>query len=162
MTPVTIRNGISADIQTLTDICFRSKAHWGYPQGYIDLWSDELTITAGMIETCQCFVAVDPAEQITGFCILSAKPPAMEIEALYVDPDFIGSGIGRLLINLALNHARTENCTSIELDSDPNALAFYQRMGGAHIGDTPSTVIAGRTLPRVRIAVPPDANGPST
>jgi GNAT superfamily N-acetyltransferase len=145
-----IRDAVSSDAATLTTICFRSKSHWGYPQEYIDLWTDELTITTQMIESFHSFVAIDKTTKMLGFCLLKTEQLKAEIEALYIDPDAMGQGLGRLLLNHAFEKARHSGCTSAQLASDPNALTFYQYMGGVQIDEWPSDVIPGRALPVLR------------
>ncbi len=150
MTSIRIRFATTDDSEILTDICFRAKAYWGYPQAFIDLWADELTISEQEIDRHLAFAALDETGTIAGFTILNINPPMAEIEHLYVDPVAMGQGMGAALFSHLRQQAITMKCTAIELDSDPNALTFYQHMGGIRIGDTPSMVIEGRTLPRVR------------
>lgn len=103
-----------------------------------------------MIKTFQGFVAFDDATNIFGFCLLKTEPPKAEIEALYVDPKAMGQGFGRKLLIHAFEQARQSGCRSAVLASDPNALAFYQHMGGVKVGEWPSDVIPSRVLPILR------------
>jgi len=43
----------------------------------------------------------------------------------------------------------------MEWDAEPYALGFYQAMGGVVIGETPSAAEPGRSLPRMRLELPP-------
>jgi GNAT superfamily N-acetyltransferase len=153
LTAFSIRPASPDDAETLTDICFRAKAYWGYPVAWIKLWADELTITPEELERHFGFVSVDDAGVIIGFGILSTNPPTAEIEHLYIDPDAMGKGAGQALITVLKRAAAEQGCTTIELDSDPHALGFYQKTGGTQIGDTPSAILPGRSLPRVRIDI---------
>jgi len=153
MTKVTIRPATGNDANVFTDICFRSKSHWGYPLEYIELWTSELTISAEELARHMAFAAVDGTGSVVGFGILSTNPPLAEVEHLYVDPAAIREGVGRALLTRMFDQTLAGGCSAIELDSDPHALGFYLKMGGVQIGDTPSTVIPGRSLPRVRIEI---------
>ncbi len=86
-----------------------------------------------------------------------------ELGWLFVDPDAIGSGVGRALLGAALARAAERGLDTLELDSDPQAELFYlahgaERIGAAVAGST------GRALPRLRIstAAMRDAARPST
>lgn len=150
---VFVRPATIEDAGVLTDICKRSKAHWGYPRAYLDLWAGELTITEQKIAEYQTYCALDADGDIIGFGMLCADTPTGEIENLYVCPSAMGSGVGRLLMDTLKSAARNAGCTHLELDSDPHALGFYERMGAVKVGGTPSTAIPGRTLPRARITI---------
>jgi hypothetical protein len=41
----------------------------------------------------------------------------------------------------------------MELDADPNAVGFYERMGAEVVGETPSRIMPDRTLPRMRVTL---------
>jgi hypothetical protein len=44
-----------------------------------------------------------------------------------------------------------DGASAMELDAEPNAMGFYQRMGAARVGVTASTVVPGRGIPRMRL-----------
>jgi hypothetical protein len=41
----------------LTAIAFAAKRHWGYPEAWIDLWTDELTVDGRYVEENWVFLA---------------------------------------------------------------------------------------------------------
>jgi ribosomal protein S18 acetylase RimI-like enzyme len=54
------------------------------------------------------------------------------LEDLYVDDSARGTGLGRALVNAALERARARGCRRMELDvneSNTDAIAFYERLG---------------------------------
>ncbi|QTO23336.1 hypothetical protein [Burkholderia seminalis] len=63
-----IRAGRPSDADQLTKLAFLSKAHWGYPKEWLDLWHADLTVTPGMIESSIVYVA-ETEEQIIGFWV---------------------------------------------------------------------------------------------
>ena len=65
---------------------------------------------------------------------------------MFVDPGWIGRGIGRQLMAHMREVARQRGVTNVVVDSDPNAEAFYVRIGAKRVGTTPSGSIAGRFL----------------
>jgi GNAT superfamily N-acetyltransferase len=60
-------------------------------------------------------------------------------------------GHGRRLWEHAARVARARGASALELDAEPNAIGFYERMGAVLIGTSPSPVDPGRQLPRMRI-----------
>ena len=47
---MTIEKAINTDHEILTEITKRSKAHWGYSEEQIEIWSEFLTISSGYID----------------------------------------------------------------------------------------------------------------
>ncbi|MEC9346800.1 MAG: GNAT family N-acetyltransferase [Pseudomonadota bacterium] len=133
----------------LTDLALRSKAHWGYDAAFMAACVAELTITPDMLDRDLFALAVEGG-RVAGFCRVSIGESHAELEDLFVEPDLIGTGLGRALWTEAVRLARAAGATRIELDADPNAAAFYTAMGAAVIGQSPSGSIPGRVLPRMR------------
>jgi ribosomal protein S18 acetylase RimI-like enzyme len=126
-----------ADI--LSRIAFAAKSHWGYPQRWLEIWASQLTFTPPYFEENESWVAVD-AERPIGFYTLLNKNGSAWIENLWVLPDYMGKGIGRELFLHALELARRRSCKSLQLEADPNAIGFYEKMGMSKIGERHSEV----------------------
>lgn len=67
------------------------------------------------------------------------KSPAdrLEVERLYVQEDWIGTGLGATLMRRTIEEARAHRCRSVVLgvwEKNERALAFYQRFGFRQIG----------------------------
>lgn len=77
-----------------------------------------------------------------------------ELEDLWLEPPMIGTGLGRLLFEHAVGLAEAAEATVLEWDAEPYAEGFYNAMGGEEIGRSPSTAEEGRTLARMRLALP--------
>lgn len=52
-----------------------------------------------------------------------------EVVAIFVHPDFAGQGIGKLILNHALQCAKSDDDTPIKLTATLNAEAFYVKHG---------------------------------
>ena len=150
---VTIRRALAQEAELLTAIALKSKAHWGYDAAFMESCREEMSVSPEDIRTQTVGVALARSE-IAGF--YSLEPDGTdggELHKLFVEPDFIGHGIGRRLFKDMLDHAKEAGFQAIFLDSDPYALGFYKRMGCAVIGEAPSGSIPGRMLPRMRCPV---------
>jgi GNAT superfamily N-acetyltransferase len=73
--------------------------------------------------------------RIVGFVTTLVGGGLLELEDLFVDPDWMRHGVGRLLVADALVTARSSGCTGLEVTANPHALAFYRRVGFG--GDAP-------------------------
>lgn len=84
---------------------------------------------------------------------ISGEPPQGELEDLWLDPQIIGRGLGRILFQHALGTAADERFEALLIEADPNAEGFYRVMGAIRVGSRQSS--AGRTLPLLRINTTP-------
>jgi len=152
-TGTTMRRAEPAQAEFLTELAIRSKAHWGYSKEFMTACRDELTYTADQIEAPQsAFFVCMMGDRIIGFHALEKlHPDVAELEALFVDPPYIGRGIGRALIEHALDIARRIGVSSVVIQGDPNAERFYLAAGATRTGDRESNSIPGRQLPMFRI-----------
>jgi predicted N-acetyltransferase YhbS len=146
-----IRAARREEAARLTSIARTSKASWGYPQDWLHLWEDELTLTPGEIDRAMVWVAT-AGESILGYCALAATgdPEALEIDGFFVAPEHMGTGVGRALMRHAMAQAIAAGARRLKIVSDPNAEGFYRRFGARRIGWEPSRP-PGRQLPVLAI-----------
>ncbi|MFI9722526.1 GNAT family N-acetyltransferase [Streptomyces sp. NPDC052396] len=154
MNDVLLRPARPDESQALTSLMRRSKAHWGYPQAFLDRVRDQLTITPAAIRDERVMVA-ERAGAAIGFYQLTGRPPCAHLEDLFLAPEVIGTGLGRLLWEHALASAAEAGCQELTLESDPHAEPFYLRMGAQRIGAR--EVAPGRVLPVMRMVLDDDA-----
>lgn len=76
-----------------------------------------------------------------------------ELEDLWVEPTFIRQGYGRMLFQHAVGIARAGGADRLEWDAEPFAAGFYTAMGGREFARSPSAIVPGRTLPRMRLSL---------
>ncbi|MFG2679756.1 GNAT family N-acetyltransferase [Streptomyces sp. NPDC048392] len=148
-----IRPAQPGEASFLSDLALRSKAHWGYDAAFLAACREELTLGDGELASRRTAVA-ERDGSVLGFTTLEGEPPSGVLGMMFVDPDAIGQGIGRLLFTHAVEAARSSGFTRFTIDADPNAEPFYEAMGGVLAGRVPSGSISGRTLARYLIEVP--------
>ncbi len=137
------------DAEALTRIAFASKRHWGYPERWISRWSETLTITPELVRDNEVYAAFAGGEPI-GFYALSGTGHGWELEHLWVSPAWIGSGVGRLLFEHAMDRATSRRAKHVEIEADPNAEGFYLRMGARRVGENVYEIEGQRrALPRM-------------
>lgn len=144
-----IKKAISSDAPILTQIAFAAKRHWNYPETWIQMWKDDLTITEELFKNNVVFKICE-ANQILGFCTLEEENGAYEVGHFWVRPEKIGKGLGRQLMEELLAHCAQEKIESLKVIADPNAASFYEHFGFQHIG-TLESVPKGRILPLLKL-----------
>src|SRR4051794_24614901 len=93
------------DAERLTEIAFRAKRHWGYPERWIAKWTHLLTIEPRSIAEQETYtVSLDGA--LVGFYSLSPGPARMSLEHFWVVPDAMQRGVGRALFAHAVERVR--------------------------------------------------------
>jgi ribosomal protein S18 acetylase RimI-like enzyme len=80
-------------------------------------------------------VAVDTSGQPLGFSVvLAIKDGRCELDDLFVEPEWMRYGIGRLLIHDVATRAAEAGANHVDVIANPNALGFYSRLGFNVIG----------------------------
>ncbi|MDK0519479.1 GNAT family N-acetyltransferase [Streptomyces sp. ML-6] len=130
----------------LTELALASKGHWGYDEAFLAACREELTMRPADIGRLRTTVAEEDG-RILGFTTLEGAPPEGVLGMMFVAPDALGRGIGRLLFEDTAARARSLGFARFTIDADPNAEPFYLAMGAVRVGATPSGSIPGRVLP---------------
>lgn len=146
-----IRRAQTTEAEALTAIAQDAKRHWGYPEHWLKVWQDDLTIRPEFVEHNPVFVAEDE-HGLLGFYALVLKAKKAELDHLWVAPAHIGTGVGKELFLHAMQNAAGQNISEVEISSDPNAEGFYRKMGAHRTGETVSEIDGqSRTLPQFSI-----------
>jgi GNAT superfamily N-acetyltransferase len=141
------RKAKSGEGESLTALCVRSKAHWGYDAAFMEMSAAALTVSEADIALGRVLVAVDGDGRAIGMACVLPEGETADLDALFVDPPAIGSGAGRLLFGASIGLARALGARRLTILADPNAARFYERMGARYLRNAPSDAIPGRTLP---------------
>jgi GNAT superfamily N-acetyltransferase len=142
-----IRKAKTGEAESLTALCVRSKAHWGYDAEFMRLCTAALTVSEASIAAGRVLVATDAAGRTIGTVSVDEDGDMAELALMFVDPSAIGGGAGRTLFEEAVRLARRLGYRRMAILADPNAAPFYQRMGARFVRNAPSDAIPGRTLP---------------
>ena len=121
--------------ERLSQIAYAAKSYWGYPSQWIELWHNQLTISKQYIERHEVYAAVDDDETLLGFYALAGSGERMVLDHLWVQPRSLHAGVGRKLFEHAVALAAQAGAQQIEIESDPNAEGFYQKMGAETVGE---------------------------
>lgn len=131
---IKIRRALPTEADALSEIAYSAKAHWGYPERWMEIWKPQLTFSAECFIENESWTAEYDGQPIS-FYSLEENDGNAWIENLWVLPKYIGEGIGRLLFVHALSRAREIGYSKLQLASDPNAVGFYEKNGMIKVGE---------------------------
>src|SRR5690242_16425896 len=95
--PVQVRPAKPGEAQSLTALCVRSKAYWGYGAAFMKLSASSLTVSESDIAADRVLVAVNDAGTVVGMASVVPEGETSDLDMLFVDPPTIGSGAGHAL-----------------------------------------------------------------
>lgn len=159
----TVRVLAPSEITALHDrllaLAIAAKGTWGYDAAFMRRFAQEMDAElAGLAETVDrpggrepCVLLAEDGAELVGYAVLRDGGDHALLDDLWVDPERQGRGAGRALWDRACDLARSWGRSRLELEADPNAEAFYARMGARTVGHRASTYVAGRKLPLMQV-----------
>lgn len=140
------------DNHILTEITKKSKAYWGYSAEQIENWSEQLTISKNYITSNNVYKLIIDNLVIGYYSYIYLNNKEVKLDNLFVSPDYIGKGFGKLLMYDFLKRIRNSDGTKIVLDSEPGAENFYKLFGFIKVGQL-ETSIKNRYLPIIELKI---------
>jgi GNAT superfamily N-acetyltransferase len=151
-----IRRARPDEAQALTELCWHSKAYWGYDDQFMAWVQANMNITEEQIAEAWIYVCEEADGRVLGFYHLrrlDAPTSGLHLEDLFIEPDAIGKGYGKLLFDHAAALTRELGGDNFTLEADPNAEPFYLKMGCIRTGEHESS-IPGRFIPHMLYKLP--------
>ena len=149
-----IRAAAFEELASLSELCLRSKAVWGYDARFLEACRDELSLGRRDLESTRIAVA-ERGGEVVGVAQVEIRGAEADLLKLFVEPTALRCGVGSSLFAWAAGIARERGATRLTIDSDPGAAPFYRRMGAYDLGQARSGSIPGRMLPRLAIGLCP-------
>lgn len=147
--PLVIRPAARSDVDVLTDPAMRSKASHGYDAAFMERCREELAISVHTLRERDVWLAEADGVIVGFFALEGPLDGVCKVNPIFVEPHLQQAGVGRTLWRKLEERAHCAGARRIGLDSDPNAVGFYERMGLKVTGWSPSGSIPGRRLPRM-------------
>jgi N-acetylglutamate synthase-like GNAT family acetyltransferase len=135
---IRIRGGRPDEFERLREIAIAAKAHWGYELELVEEWALTGDFEPERLAERLVYVAEREGEAI-GWAALVPRGEVGWLEDLWIEPRWIGHGVGRLLFEHVAATARELGARRLEWEAEPNARGFYERMGGAYVRDSEVT-----------------------
>ncbi len=153
-----IRAGRPEEAGLLAALAVRSKAHWGYPPEFLERFARSHGLTGEVVAANDVRVLIRD-DRIRGFSTVLHRGAVAVLDDLWLEPDEIGRGSGRVLFADASARARAAGASSMEWEAEPGAVGFYERMGAVTTGWATSPL--GRPLPRMRLTLDAPSGAPA-
>ena len=105
------------------------------------------------VATGNVWVAIGADGEVVGMVALGPgeRSDTLDLDKLFVEPRWIRTGVGRILLSYAVSEARRRGAGRLTILADPYAAGFYERNGARLIGQAPSDAIPGRSVPLYEI-----------
>jgi GNAT superfamily N-acetyltransferase len=142
---VTVRAVRLDEGERLRTIAAAAKAHWGYDADFVRAWAARGDFSPVGLRAKEVYVA-DVDDGAVAWAALEPRREVMWLDDLWVDPPWIGRGIGSLLFRHAVEPARRLGRARLEWQAEPSSVGFYEKVGGRYLRDGEPTSW-GRVLP---------------
>jgi GNAT superfamily N-acetyltransferase len=126
---VTIRTAVFSDLEFLRGLFRRASLSNEGDRQPLLAHPDSLVLSDEGIRQGRTRVAVEPGGEIVGFASWIICGDAMELEDLFVEPQWMRRGIGRALVLDAMDIAREQRFDRLAVTANPHAQAFYESAG---------------------------------
>lgn len=134
-----------ASLPLLRSIAYQSEAHWGYDASFMRIFEQKFNITNEFLKNHPVY-AGRSGDKTVGFWGIKRAEGRCELEYLYIAPEYLNCGYGRILWQHLTAWCREHTIPAFEFVTSPQAVGFYEKMGAAMIGETQSA-IDGRNIP---------------
>ncbi|WP_186644202.1 GNAT family N-acetyltransferase [Fluviispira vulneris] len=142
-----LRNATLEDISQLTELAFLSKAYWGYPKEWLDLWQNDLIISEEFLKNSVSVLAELNGKIIGFWCREAIQTDRITNGSLFIHPEFMGQGLAKNLWRALSVELKEKGINSFLLEADPNAIPFYLSIGAVQVGEVYSKIIKERKIP---------------
>jgi GNAT superfamily N-acetyltransferase len=140
-----IRSADAHDLPAINDVFRRSSLSNERDRELLLAHPEVLELTHASLSVGWTRVAIYEG-RVVGFATSLVRGHALELDALFVDPDRMRQGIATALLMDAVSIAREHSVDRIEVTGNGHAMGFYEASGFEAIGivDTPLGVPASR------------------
>ena len=145
-----IRNARPKEGLYLTVLAVRSKFHWKYPAEFRDGFRELIKVDEDYISKWQV-VVVEMEGSIAGFYSLEIMKGENRLQNLWIEPSFMGRGLGKALFNHAKDRAISLGWTQFRIASEPNAEKFYLKLGATKVGELRSRIMPAVIMPHLEV-----------
>lgn len=139
-TDLTIISATADNVVQLNHIMRLSKGHWGYDEHYLNRFIDKYAITADYLKNNIVRLVYCNDTLIGFFSFLYHADQSIELDNLFLYPEYIGKGLGKKIWSFCCATAKQDGIKKFFLWSDPYSESFYEKMCCIKIGSKNSTI----------------------
>ncbi len=131
---MTIRDGASFEADALERLQRRSSDVWEQFREQLARHPDAIQVPRALFDHGSVRVAVAGSGKPIGFSVVIPLDDAVhELDGLFVEPEQMGRGVGRALVEDAVGRAEAGGAAALEVTAGP-ARGFYEKVGFSVIG----------------------------
>lgn len=133
---VSVRDGRPSEMDVLVELQRRASLVWEDYREQLLAHPDAIAVPADALAAGQVRVA-EQAGVVVGFATVlpGLSSEAGELDGLFVEPELWRAGVGRALIEDAVEIARASALRRLEVTAKPRAIAFYEKVGFVTVGE---------------------------
>jgi GNAT superfamily N-acetyltransferase len=142
---ISIRPARPDEGERLREIAIDAKGHWGYDRDWIRSWAAQGDFSPEAMRGKPVLVA-ETADGAVGFAAIIPQGAVAVLDDLWVEPAWIGRGVGTKLFRACADRARELGAERMEWEAEPNAVGFYEKLGARYLRDSEQTMM-NRVIP---------------
>jgi GNAT superfamily N-acetyltransferase len=128
LTDLRIRAPRDGEDELLREIAFRSKSHWGYQTDVVRRWASQIDLTDPENLGREIYIA-EVAGLPVGWASVTPKGEVAWLDDLWIEPAWMGKGIGARLFRHVLDGARRLGASRLEWRRSQTQPASTKRWG---------------------------------
>lgn len=134
-----IRSAKADEYEILTNIAIESESFWEYDSDHMEKFKSVYKITEEFISNNSTFV-LEKDENIVGFYGFIIENNEPSLEYLYIEPQYINKGYGKLLWNHMVENCKKNSIKGFSIVTSQQTKEFYTKMGAVQVGEIESLV----------------------
>jgi GNAT superfamily N-acetyltransferase len=135
MSATSVRAAVPSELDALLDLQRRSSLVWEEYREQLLAHPEVIEVPAGALAAGQVRVAVRDGELVGFATVLPVSAAVGELDGLFIAPELMRGGLGRLLVEDAVSTARDQGMVRLEVTANPRALGFYEKVGFVTVGE---------------------------
>jgi GNAT superfamily N-acetyltransferase len=129
-----IRPAAAGEGERLREIAIAAKGYWGYDLDRVREWAAIGDFSTVGLRRKGAYVAAIDGNAV-GWAAAVRQGDVWWLDDLWIEPAWMGRGIGSRLFKHAAARGRRLGAVRMEWEAEPNALGFYEKMGGRYARD---------------------------
>ncbi len=131
-----LRTARPDDIPRLIDVQRRASFIWETYRDALVAHPEVIDIPAEQVDSGNVRVVTDEHDLPVGFSAVVVRGAYVELDGLFVAPEWMRHGLGGALVEDVVTRARAAGARRVEVVANPGAVPFYERHGFRQTGAT--------------------------
>lgn len=132
---VRIRSVAPDEGERLRKIAIAAKSYWGYDLDRVREWAAMGDFSAAGLRQKDFYIAAVEGKAVAWAAAID-RGEVWWLDDLWIEPEWMGQGIGSRLFRHAAEQGRRAGAARMEWEAEPNALGFYEKMGGRYLRES--------------------------